>query len=227
MPWKIDETGKKKYEISIYDKECLPTWDEIYNKFYKNQIFKYDPDNQEHQILQDVYWKRPSRKLLLAWTCNQLNKMIFEDGIDVVEFINNKYGVSFDKLHFIIIEDSLIKEGAILPECIVDLIDLKGPPKIYSCKIPSTNQYSVFQTKHPQINIDDLIGHVRIVAAASTDVGISIPTYDELLDIINFILKDIINYFENGIGWKDKEGNMMPVDQPSRNCEGAGFDPAL
>ncbi len=77
------------------------------------------------------------------------------------------------------------------------------------------------------IDIDELNHPIQIVAVLSTDVGLSVSTSQELEEVIRFVLKDVINYFENGIGWKDVEGNILPSDQPSKKCEGVGFDPAL
>jgi len=228
MPWVTDNTGEKKYVVSIYDKDCLPTWEELYNQFYKKRMFNYEPHNRGHNFQNDPFWNRPTRKMLLAWGCNQLNKMVFEDGVDVAQFLRCKYGSPFEKVHFVLVNGSSIKEGEqILSDEIIDLIQLKGAPPIYSCKLPSTGGLSLFTSNYPHIDIDELDHPIQIVAVASTDVGLSVPTSEELEEVIRFVIKDVINYFENGIGWKDAEGNILPSDQPSKKCEGAGFDPAL
>jgi hypothetical protein len=41
-------------------------------------------------------------------------------------------------------------------------------------------------------------------------------------EIINYLFKDVIEYFENGIGWKDSEGNLL-----EKRSEKHTFDPAL
>ena len=228
MPWVTDNNGENKYVVSIYDKDCLPTWEELYNQFYKKRMFNYEPHNRAHIFQNDHYWNRPIRKMLLAWGCNQLNKMIFEDGVDVAQFLRCKYGSLFEKVHFILVNGTSIKEGEqILDDEIIDLTQLKCAPPIYSCKVPSTGEPSIFQSNHPHIDIDELNHPIQIVAVLSTDVGLSVSTSQELEEVIRFVLKDVINYFENGIGWKDVEGNILPSDQPSKKCEGAGFDPAL
>ena len=228
MPWTIDDAGEKKYVVSIYDKDCLPTWDELYNQFYKKRLFDYDPYNDSHNSKCDHYWKRPARKMLLAWACNQLNKMVFEDGVDIAKALRTKYGLPFEKVHFVLVNKSTIsKERQTLEGQVIDLIQLKEAPPIYSCEIPSTSQPSIFESSHPHIDIDSLGEHIQLVAVASTDEALSVPTSEELYDVIRFVLSGVINYFENGIGWKDKDGNILPSDQPSKKCEGAGFDPAL
>lgn len=227
MTWQTNEAGDKKYVVSLYCKEELPTWDELYNEFYLHQMFQYDPMNPDHQSM-DSYWKTPRRKLLMAWACNQLNKMIFEDGINVSKFLKDQYKVPFVKLHFVLIDGSILTEGHQIPaEGLVDLIYLNCAPTIYSCKIPSTKQPSIFQTKHPRLDIAELTGPIQIIAVASTDIGLSITTSYEFIDVLQFILKDVIRYFENGIGWKDDKGNILPMDPSEKVCQGAGFDPAL
>ena len=202
MPWKPDQDGGKKYELSLYCKEELPTWDELYNEFYLKKIFQYDPRLPDHEE-PDVYWNRPRRKMLLAWACNQLNKMVFEDGIDVTKFIRVKYNIPFEKLHFVLIEESALNMDS-LPEYFEELINLNRAPSIYSCKLPSTNLPSIFQTDYPRIDIDTLKGPIRIIAIPSTDAGLSLSTPQEFQDVITFVLKDVIKYFENGVGWKDE-----------------------
>ena len=76
---------------SIYVKEDLPTWSEVYYEFYKNKTFSFDheDDNQLNDI--DKYWKIPRRKVLLATVANQFNKMLYEDGYSdkFMTFLNN------------------------------------------------------------------------------------------------------------------------------------------
>ena len=90
MPWIQNSKGEKEYKLSIYTKEELPTWDEVYNEWYKNQQFIYDPDDEKCQKM-DLYWKIPHSIYLLATVCNQLNKMIYEDGYkdELLEYLNS------------------------------------------------------------------------------------------------------------------------------------------
>jgi hypothetical protein len=229
MELSSQQIRRMKMKLSVYDKDCLPTWDEMYNEFWKHQIFVYDAKRDSLDKTIDPYWNRPKRKMILAWACNQLNKMVFEDGVDVVKFINGHYedmmvcdDVRFWLLYWgkslrrttVVIEPRLIKE--------------KLPPPIYVCKIPSTGQYGIFKTQHPSIDVDDLGGWVSLHITILRD-GF---TQDQRLisnlftDIIRFVINDIIEYFENGIGWKDKDGKLIPTEQVT-HCQGAGYDPAL
>lgn len=225
MPW-INENGERKYKVSLYCKEELPTWDELYNKFFKGQIFIYDPNNPDHQKL-DPYWKRPERKMLLAWACNQLNKMIYEDGVAIKQFMEDKYGATCYTVDFILIQCD--ESGNIdFDDTVERYFQVEdGPPEIYTCKLPSTNEYSIFTSKHPHCDIDDLKKSLSISCFLHNEIGITQFNGEKLQEIIAFVLKDVIIYFENGIGWKDAEGNLLPVDPSSKTCEGTGFDPAL
>ena len=52
MPW-ITENGEKKYIPSAYAKEELPTWNELYNEFYKNQYYVYAHLDRDHLKRED------------------------------------------------------------------------------------------------------------------------------------------------------------------------------
>jgi hypothetical protein len=42
------------------------------------------------------------------------------------------------------------------------------------------------------------------------------------------LMGNYIRYFEGaGIGWKDKDGNLIDNDSSNTKCVGTGFDPAL
>lgn len=90
MPWIQNSNGEKEYKLSIYTKEELPTWDEVYNEWYKNQQFIYDQDDEKCQKM-DLYWKIPHSIYLLITVCNQLNKMLYEDGYkdELLEYLNS------------------------------------------------------------------------------------------------------------------------------------------
>lgn len=89
MPWMTDPNGERQYRPSIYAKEELPTWAEVYEEFYRCHRFYYDPSLEDGQML-DQYWRIPRLKVLLATVCNQFNKMLFEDGMrnDALKFIS-------------------------------------------------------------------------------------------------------------------------------------------
>ena len=250
-------------KLSVYDQHCLPTWDEMYNEFWKQQIFRYDPSfsdwvsgkDGELLLKMDPYWNRHRDKMILAWACNQLNKMVFEDGVDVVKFVNEELSASLTEYYgkFTICDEvrfGLLYMGELseLPpgtteallkmesqeqafETELGLRTKKLPPRIYACKIPSTGQYSIFKTQHPSIDVDDLEGTVKLCITILRKECIEALLLFDIQrtifsKIIRFVIKDIIEYFENGIGWKDKDGKVIPTEQVT-HCQGAGYDPAL
>ena len=92
MPWNKDINGDPKYDLSVYAKEELPTWSEVYNEFYKQKMFSYSITDPSQQTI-DPYWKIPHMKYIIMTVCNQFNKMIFEDGYKdeiIKKYISNE-----------------------------------------------------------------------------------------------------------------------------------------
>lgn len=85
MPWIVNDVGESVYKASLFAKEELPTWNEVYNEYYQAMFLKgdhvFDPENNKDAGQLDLYWKIPHKKFLIAVVCNQFNKMIFEDGL--------------------------------------------------------------------------------------------------------------------------------------------------
>lgn len=84
MPWKKDDNGERVYVPSVFAKEELPTWAEIY-ECYSKQIDFYGPRLLGHNT-PDPYWRFSRRQYLIATLTNQLNKMLYEDGTDDPSF---------------------------------------------------------------------------------------------------------------------------------------------
>lgn len=246
MPWIRDDSGHPKYIHSIYDKDCLPTWDEVYNGFWKSKAFTFDPNDPTH-IVKDTYWLRPHRKLLLGWVCNQLNKIVSEDrgcmtGVNHV--LDHRYMDPFTNIvlpqhHFNYAKfyiDSIPSMRSI-----TDIIgdDEPTPPAIYQCKLPKQNSYSIFKSDYPYIDIDTIDGEVGIYISlidtktCNGDINdaagmILSPVKDsfEYTEIIAVMIQHIIDYFENGVGWKDSDGKLIDSLPTEQICQ-SGHDPAL
>jgi len=88
MPWIKDCNGNDKYIVSTYAKEELPTWQEMYNWLQKKEYI-HDPSVDDYI---EQYWNIHHRLYTIAIVCNELNKMIFEDGKQnsFLELLNNK-----------------------------------------------------------------------------------------------------------------------------------------
>ena len=223
MPW-ITENGEKKYILSAYAKEELPTWNEFYNEFYKNQYYVYAHLDRDH-LKRDPYWKIPHMKYLLAVVCNQLNKMLFEDGLEakVVEYANKLMGPGSEYFAFHIELDDHSS-----PPFIV--VDPDTIPPIYTIPLPTgePNPFAISDVQ--RINIAEIKGHdiylmPRIGYGDTTNVyPIDLDKFNKILD---FMMKDVKKYFEGeGVGWKDQDGKLIESEPTKPTCE-SGKDPAL
>lgn len=254
MPWINDNNGDSKYKVSIYTKEELPTWAEVYEDFYLNKSFTYDPDDPTHQEL-DLYWNIPRRKYLLAIICNQFNKMLFEDGMlkDLVSLIDkDAWGCTDVRFSCEPIEDynPANAKGSIEEDYESFVIELKKmidktllgstlPPPIYTIPLPSGEVNPFITSKHQRIDvntIDRKMCLVPIIKLHNIDIAPSIAAplpYEEwnkdVYDkIIEFMMKPFKDYFEgSSVGWKDNDGNVIESEPMHRACNGVGYDPAL
>ena len=210
MPWMVDKNGEEYYKASMYVKEELPTWNEVYNVWYKQKMFTFDSEKDSKPI--DPYWKIPVKKYLLATVCNQFNKMIFEDNYPLPE--NCKY------LSFSLTRNYPSSEYGNVGD------PPYAPPVIYSFKNP--NGYSnPFITKYPRIDITG-IDKMKIypLITSNTPPAKIIDKEDEINLLIDYMIKPFKEYFENGVGWKDNEGNNISETDKGKDYNRAA-DPAL
>lgn len=230
MPWITDSNGEKKYQVSIYAKEELPTWDEIYNKFYKEGITSYDPGEESHQDT-DIYWKLPSRKVILATVCNQFNKMLFEDGKlqETIEYINENIMQGAIDIRFTC---ELIEPCDYIPQTAFDhnierwvtkinkmYLGLATPPPVYTIPFPSgvANPFITSSISRIDISKLDEVMYLYPVILFKTEEGSKVyapkasdkEQKDDYENIIKFMIRDIIDYSEGeAIGWKDMDGKV-------------------
>lgn len=253
MPWKKADMDKDVYEISKYVKEDLPTWDEIYNVFYKGKMFKY---NSQVDKTLDHYWKIPRSLYVITMMCNQFNKNLYEDNIH-------------DSL-ICFIKDTLCRDDSIIPDT-SRLLNVKRamwaflPVKVNETAIgdeydfaDNTENYIRVFTTHdfppiytypdpdgkenefivnydvPRIHVDnkkeldtelDNIFVLSLILETDDHEVIVFPTDHELFnEILEFVMRRYRRYFEGeGIGWKDKEGHVVDKENPPPY----DIDPAL
>ena len=182
MPW-IEENGNAIYKASPFTKDALPTWNEIYHEFYKKKITKYLRDKDTEL---DKYYQVPRNKILVAFMCNQLNKMIFESdssfcGKYFFELIWwNKYkdvaNQKFEKDYF----PTIYEISNMAYE--TSLFKLKD----YEYKDLRDSRWDLFLSLY-SLSEEKWIPDVM----------------EEYWDVINHLLEPVIKYFENGVGWKD------------------------
>lgn len=239
---------------SIYVKEDLPTWSEVYYEFYKNKTFSFDheDDNQLNDI--DKYWKIPRRKALLATVTNQFNKMLYEDGYSdkFMTFLNNN--ITYDAVSAMFtcelvypeiknIESyqTYMREYAMWSSkylgTFVKNHPIKEVPPIYTLTMPTGNPNPFIDINDDviRINVDDINGWMCVypIIFLGDNKRYYSPTPfvpSQSVDwtkIIDWMMIPFKDYFENGVGWKDNDGNVIASTHAAHNCSGAGFDPAL
>lgn len=227
MPYKTDANGNNIYIPSKYAKEELPTYNEIYNEFYKEKAWDYDPDDKSHQE-EDLYWRLPHRKLLLGWICNQFNKMLFEDGMKdmMIQFINENVSMPSNSIAYDIY---FILDDHIPGHDEESELNYIGLPLIYTCELPKTNKRSIFASDSPSKNIKEFNKKIflQIVIKCENSeliIANAFNIYDEIFHcIILELIKDIISYFGGDIvGWKDNDGNNIINDNGFK--PGCGYD---
>lgn len=231
MPWIKDEHGNDKYLVSDYTISELPTWAEIYDEFYKNELYNIEkyvafPDTQ------DLYWKIPHKKFLMIVVCNQLNKMLKEDEYEskLIELIKDECGIdSYEHVSF-----------SLLPTNDYDIVT---EPPIYTVVHPTGKKDIFITNMRTRINSDELpnkltlsinlaytnnVGGKEVLRLAMDEAMSHEWEYSLYMMIMEYMMKNIVNYFEGeSIGWKDDNGHIIESESDPRGCVGAGYDPAL
>lgn len=212
MPWNKNKNGEKVYNLSLYTKEELPTWGELHELYSRGKYF-YDPEDPNDQSL-DIYWKIPRQKYLLAIICNQFNKMIFEDKFDIMKSIRIK-DCKFLDFRFLLGQPSEEYINSYYRKWFNDnLIATTSPPPIITIPMPNGEKNPFIVNDHPRVNINDL-GYIELIPVMtvinddkmhivilnnSSEEGISSYKF-----IMNRMFKSYIEYFEEPVGWKDKD----------------------
>ncbi len=198
MPWTTDENGERKYKVSLYAKEELPTWNEVYEWISGENALVYDPTDKSQEL--DPYWKIPVRKYRLATICNQFNKMLFEDGMyqSLIDKLSqdsdpNIYSNILD-IRFVLEmfpdPDTIKKMG--LAKSDIDgvniyndsmnkfikeksLGDPSTPPPIYTIPLPNGERNPFITNDFPRINVNDLDMYPLCIVPVMK-IGITGPT---------------------------------------------------
>lgn len=253
MPWTTaGNKDERKYVVSKYAKEELPTWSEVYEEFYKNKMYSYNIEDPNHTSELDPYWCMHRRKVIIATVCNQFNKTIFEDGYKkkLIQMIHDTLYANPDDVRFVCetIQPWVYpKEGRTFSEyttewqefCINKFVGINSPPPIYQIPFPNGKPNPFVTSNIPRIDISNskLMCIYPVIRFASPGMDHSIIAMDPSTNsefkvefhqkIIDFMMLPYKEYFENGIGWKDENGNLLESTPMTRLCDGVGSDPAL
>lgn len=224
MPWDKDENGYPVYKVSIYTKEELPTWNEMYNEFYKEKAIFYDPKDPNHQIA-DLYWKIPHRKYLVSIICNQFNKMIFEDGFKdrLFEIVGNQIHAKICDIRFICDGKSVLtKPETTNPDLYYDeyiekLVSVYNvnndevAPPIYTIPMPNgqSNPFIVFNNK--RVNINDIHEKLELYPVISLIPDVELTTLDKTDYKISYIVLNTGYDDRSSLYWKIIDFMMKPI----------------
>lgn len=192
MPWVKDEDGITTYKVSLYAKEELPTWDEVYFGWYNGNIRRVlTPESYDIDEL-DPYWGIPKPLYLTAIVCNQFNKMLFEDGYKdvMLKYINDMKnivagGTAVD-IRFIL-EDTVIKDFRSLDEYNIlmnrfmkkFIVGSDLPPQIYTIPLPNGQKNPFIVNDHPRVNITDLALHETLAIVPIVTIKMDEITLDK------------------------------------------------
>ena len=248
MPWTIGTNGERVYKVSAFTKEELPTWSEMYEDWYKGGVTSFDADQSD---VCDPYWKIPRRMFLMAVACNQLNKMIFEDGYrdKVLAYISEHIFPNAEDIRFTCEpfkmynpdESTVTWQKRWEEECNSRFLGMKDSiPPIYTIPLPTGEKNPfILDDNCKRVNITKRVLPLEIFpvilfSRSETGKYVYTPQYSnecqraDWKKIVDFMMEDMRIYFEGeGVGWKDENGHLIEGDPNKHTCTGVGADPAL
>lgn len=238
MPWIMMPDGEKRYIVSKYAKEELPTWSEIYHDYYQNKSDYFDPLKDTDL---DPYWQLPRKKVLLATIANQFNKMLYEDHYKekVIEDLNRRFAAEDGEITDIkfLIEpyDGYTDEWI---QFIRDkFVGLNCPPPIYNIPHPKGWKNPFIVVEYDRVDISKLDGELMLYPIVTYKYGQDEYGIDEFYptdvepksiymrkEIMSIMIQQYHDYFENVTGWKDHDGVLITS---SKQTYHQMSDPAL
>lgn len=220
MPWVTDKQGNRDYKLSLFAKEELPTWGEVYEEFWKYQQFFYDPKDADMQK-EDLYWKIPHRKYLIAIVCNQFNKMIFEDKFNYhninIDYNGEKCEITDIRFTCVIPseEDGSIDDYKNWYNSI--FCGTSCQPPIYTIPLPTGKGNPFIVNTYPRINVND-IGYMQLIPVVSFNTSternmlyILYPYEEEYMIVMEEFIKQYKEYFDEPVGWKNEDSRKSII----------------
>lgn len=230
MPWIDDGSGELKYKTSKLVKEELPTWDEVYNVFYKSHLNTYIPDRDKNKL--DIYWKIPRQQFILSIIANQFNKMLFEDTDVAVEkealmvYITEQVGldIDVDTMQFVLYpsEEYPNKPNPTEEWCIYTFPDPDGNENPFITTFENRIDVSKQTDKQMELGLICRVSEKdKYEAINNTDlklfeennetserwIYVDGTTFPAIIDIMITRFK---RYFENGVKWKTDDTIPTP-----------------
>jgi hypothetical protein len=173
MPWIKSKDGSMGYKAShIYFKADLPTNAEFLD-FVEAKNYSY---TYSEELEVDRYWEVHKQKRLLSVCCNQLNKIIFEDGLKdkLIEYLNGVNNDKYTDVRFI------IGDYEAMSECVINIkiahMMTDTPPNVYYVKKVANDPF-VSISKHKRTDITDWTTFKLVMLATRNKGGMHIHDY--------------------------------------------------
>ena len=210
--------------LDIYTKDNLPTWKEIYDT-WESKIFSFDPNTFTGDYTNDPYWLIPTPEYRIEMLANYLNYKLLRDGMDSLSYTlicpnqilgnddewDNDEEFPIEYIRFGVMKEKDLNDDEEFNNAMQFAVD----PPVY-CFLKAISDGFV-----------SLVAFVQLKRDINLQVnGYITDTHQETLEkIIRPLINDVITYFENGVGWKDANGNLIP-SEPTTGCN-SGVDLAL
>ena len=226
MPWTKNANNEPVYVASVYGKNDLPTWDEAIRwmlMMEDNGWNYYCP----HELKNDMpYWNIPTELYLCATCCNQLNKMVHEDGLMAdEEFLTglNNFCHYEDEFNRKIIPDDEVVVNLGFQIYTGDVEPDYPLGKLIFTVNNNTDPLIRKDSTYQRVDIRGLTVPFGITAVLNGTNGKRyVADKRDTGTLVGMVFKPIIQYFDGKPGWKDIESN----NEPAIACP-AGYDPAL
>lgn len=196
----------------------LPTWQEIYDT-WQSKLFSFNSNEDYYE--NDPYWNIPIPEYRIKLLSNYLNYYIANNGVDSLYHV-----ISPNDIEGNINGDDQICPIEYIRFGVLKESDLEDDTEFINV-MENIDNFPIYIFKK---GVSD--GYVSLVAYVSLNIsdqvncnGYITDSTDALEKVIGVIINDVITYFENGVGWKDENGNIIS-NKPATGCN-SGVDPAL
>lgn len=208
--------------MSHFTKDNLPTWQELYDTWQSKQ-FTFDPELDTEGYEMDPYWNLPVPECRIVMLSNWLNYIILKRGMEEVTKDLEASIHDIDSEN----EDEEMHQVVSIRFGVMTEDDLADDTAFCHAMESEPDLPVRFLIKGVSDKFCSLVAYATIQCDSAIYVnGYLTDKTDAIERIVGILLKEVINYFENGVGWKDSDGNLIPSERAILPCS-SGADPAL
>lgn len=216
MPWITNpDYDVKEYTASLWSKDELPTWGEIWEWWNSSDRGDVYTESGER----DRYWNIDPKLYIIGMMCNQFNKMLLEDryydaAVKDLDFLSDVLSIEF-----VIVE---VEDG----ESIVP-INGDGKHTIYSFNKLMNSQSVLYRESDDvyRVMLEDIDSKkLRMVMiyskkdSSGNRMEYIAPRLGEMDKVIDYLMQPIIKYFTETKFINDT-GSMERSAQPEDKCK--------